>query len=271
MNINGVSNSQWGYAVNNKKNAGVSGGRSEATFEEQIAKLNPGDGAASSKTSAVPNAPATLSGEDYLKFYQDHSGMNTVQSEKAAEHKALIASLGGTDGEKSNVDFQKVRERMSASSKAVLDSIQNGEEVSYESWQGLLSELKNIGTINQTDYSAASTCGTEVCIGYTDASGNFVPFEGAVNVSVDGRGNVVPYQWDETITNISTWEAWTSGMDDPLEYLDQWIERYTEWRNSMAEKTNEDGSAKYENLDLIDNQITSLTNVANVIRGLITE
>lgn len=277
---NNITNPLRGNELRDRKNVKTDG--VAPSFEAQITRQSAGDTTSASNAAAnLPATSAAISGEEYLKLYQESAAANSPEAKSATEHKALIAaadnavqSAGASTKSETltAAEKQSVLDHLAATPyDGVLDQIKNGEDVSYEDWQGLLSELKNADAIDKADYDAASVCGNEVCIGYADENGNFVPFEGAVNFSVDGNGRATAYHWGEDIPNISTWSSWTDGTNDPLDYLDEWIERYTEWRDRMAAQKNDDGSAKYENLDPISKQITSLTNVANVIRGLISE
>jgi len=254
-----------------------------SSFEARITRQGT-DKPATTSTAASDflATSATMPGDEYLQLYRESAAANSSEARRAAEHKALIAAAD--DAAFENVGVGAEVEKLTTAEKqsaiehlattpydSVLEQIKNGADVSYEDWQGLLSELNKAGAIDRSDYDAARVCGNNICIGYVDGNGVFVPFEGAVNFSVDGNGRAIAYHWGEDIPNISTWNSWTDGANDPLDYLDKWIERYTEWRDRMAAQKNDDGSAKYENLDPISQQITSLTNVANVIRGLIAE
>ena len=110
----------------------------------------------------------------------------------------------------------------------VLAQMKNGGKVSHGEWQGLLSALRDAGTISQHDYHTASNCGTLVCIGYMGEDGVFHPYVNTVTGFVDQRGNVIHYSPDENAPRIDDLAAWLDGYNDPLKYLDDWIENYRE-------------------------------------------
>ena len=153
----------------------------------------------------------------------------------------------------------------------VLAKMKNGGRVSHEEWQGLLSALRDTGAISSDEYIVASSYGTVIPIGYDDENGVFHPYANTVNVFVDGKGNVTHYPFDENAPRIDDLASWFEGYNDPLKYLDDWIENYREWHDYMAEQTNDDGTPKYGRLDLIQNRINSASNVAQVIRELMEE
>lgn len=244
------------------------------TFEKEIIKLD-------RQQSSVQMCPhnntedvsAALSGEDYLALYRRSAAS---QSQSAMEHAALIRTKEDTVSTTTNAvsenENQSIIDQLSQMGYTrVLAQMKNGIKIPHGEWQGLLSALRDAGAISQHDYHMASNCGSEVCIGYMGEDGVFHPYENTVNITVDGKGNITHYSFDEDSPRIDDLAAWLDGYNDPLKYLDDWIENYREWHDYMAEQTNDDGTPKYGRLDLIQNRINSASNVAQVIRALMEE
>ena len=244
------------------------------TFEKEIIKLDRQQNSVqnSFQNNTVEASPA-LSGEDYLALYRRSA---ESQNQSAMEHAALIRTKEDTVSTTTNaVSESKNQSTIDQLSQMgytkVLAKMKNGGWVSHGEWQGLLSALRDAGAISQHDYHMASNCGSEVCIGYMGEDGVFHPYENTVNITVDGKGNITHYSFDEDSPRIDDLAAWLDGYNDPLKYLDDWIENYREWHDYMAEQTNDDGTPKYGKLDLIQNDTDSYSNVARVIRELMAE
>ena len=261
-----------GHGLNNRKN--VTNSSTKATFENEVLRLgktqSPTQNSPQSKTVDVT---ATMSGEDYLKLYRCSTA---AQNQSAVEHAALIRTKEDTVSITTNaVSESKNQSTIDQLSQMgctkVLAKMKNGGRVSHEEWQGLLSALRDAGAISSDEYIVASSYGTMIPIGYDDENGVFHPYANTVNVFVDGKGNVTHYPFDENAPRIDDLASWFEGYNDPLKYLDDWIENYREWHDYMAEQTNDDGTPKYGRLDLIQNDINSASNVAQVIRELMEE
>lgn len=263
---------QMGHGLYSRKN--VVNSSTTTTFEKEVLQRD-------RQQSFVQNCPqnntedvsAALSGEDYLALYRCSAAS---QNQSAEDHAALIRTkedaISTTMDAISEPQNQSTIDQLSQMGYTkVLAQIKNGGMVSHSEWQGLLSALCGTGAISQHDYRVASNCGSEVCIGYMGEDGVFHPYENTVNVTVDGKGNVTHYSFDEDSPRIDDLAAWLDGYNDPLKYLDEWIENYQEWHDYMAEQTNDDGTPKYEKLNLIQNDIDSYSNVARVIRELMEE
>ena len=263
---------QMGRRWYNRKN--VVNSSNGTTFETGIQTLDRQQSSAQNcpKNNTAEGSPA-LSSEDYLALYRRSAAS---QNQSAMEHAALIrtkedAISTAMDAISEPQNQSTIDQLSQMGYTKVLAQIKNGGMVSHSEWQGLLSALCGTGAISQHDYYVASNCGSEVCIGYMGEDGVFHPYENTVNVTVDGKGNVTHYSFDEDSPRIDDLAAWLDGYNDPLKYLDEWIENYQEWHDYMAEQTNDDGTPKYEKLNLIQNDIDSYSNVARVIRNLMAE
>ena len=261
-----------GHGLNNRKD--VTNSSTKATFENEVLRLgknqNPTQHSPQSKTVDVT---ATMSGEDYLKLYRCST---SAQNQSAVEHAALIRTKEDTaptttSAVSENKNQSTIDQLSQTGYTQVLSKMKNGGRVSHEEWQGLLSALRDTGAISSDEYIVASSYGTVIPIGYDDENGVFHPYANTVNVFVDGKGNVTHYPFDENAPRIDDLASWFEGYNDPLKYLDDWIENYREWHDYMADQTNDDGTPKYGRLDLIQNDINSASNVARVIRELMEE
>lgn len=261
-----------GHGLNNRKD--VTNSSTKATFENEVLRLgktqSPTQNSPQSKTVDVA---ATMSGEDYLKLYRCST---SAQNQSAVEHAALIRTKEDTaptttSAVSENKNQSTIDQLSQTGYTKVLSKMKNGGRVSHEEWQGLLSALRDTGAISSDEYIVASNYGKVIPIGYDDENGVFHPYANTVNVFVDGKGNVTHYPFDENAPRIDDLASWFEGYNDPLKYLDDWIENYREWHDYMAEQTNDDGTPKYGRLDLIQNDINSASNVARVIRELMEE
>ena len=272
MRIGNTTTVLIGYGLNNRKN--VATDAASVTFENELYYLGRDQSTVQNSTHTnVANVFPTLSCEDYLALYRRSAAS---QSQSAMEHAALIRTKEDTVSTTTNAvsenKNQSIIDQLSQMGYTkVLAQIKNGGMVSHGEWQGLLSALRDAGAISQHDYHMASNCGSEVCIGYMGEDGVFHPYENTVNITVDGKGNITHYSFDEDSPRIDDLAAWLDGYNDPLKYLDDWIENYREWHDYMAEQTNDDGTPKYGKLDLIQNDIDSYSNVVRVIRELMAE
>ena len=258
-----------GHGLNNRKD--VTNSSTKATFENEVLRLgknqNPTQHSPQSKTVDVA---ATMSGEDYLKLYRCSTA---AQNQSAVERAALIRTKEDTaptttSAVSENKNQSTIDQLSQTGYTQVLSKMKNGVRVSHEEWQGLLSALRDTGAISSDEYIVASSYGTMIPIGYDDENGVFHPYANTVNVFVDVKGNVTHYPFDENAPRIDDLASWFEGYNDPLKYLDDWIENYREWHDYMADQTNDDGTPKYGRLDLIQNDINSASNVAQVIREL---
>lgn len=226
-----------------------------------------------SPKSNTVNVTTVMSGEDYLKLYRCST---SAQNQNAVERAALIRTKEDTaptttSAVSENKNQSTIDQLSQTGYTQVLSKMKNGGRVSHEEWQGLLSALRDTGAISSDEYIVASSYGTMIPIGYDDENGVFHPYANTVNVFVDVKGNVTHYPFDENAPRIDDLASWFEGYNDPLKYLDDWIENYREWHDYMAEQTNDDGTPKYGRLDLIQNDINSASNVARVIRELMEE
>ena len=244
------------------------------SFENEVLNLGekqyPTQHSPKSNTVDVTTA---MSGEDYLKLYRCSTA---AQNQSAVEHAALIRTKEDTapttTSAVSENKNQSIIDQLSQTGYTkVLSKMKNGGRVSHEEWQGLLSALRDTGAISSDEYIVASSYGTVIPIGYDDENGVFHPYANTVNVFVDGKGNVTHYPFDENAPRIDDLASWFEGYNDPLKYLDDWIENYREWHDYMADQTNDDGTPKYGRLDWIQNDMNSASNVARVIRELMEE
>ena len=261
-----------GQGLNNRKD--VTNSSANATFENEFLRLgkkqNPTQHCSKSNTVDVT---AAMSGEDYLKLYRCSTA---AQNQSAVEHAALIRTKEDTaptttSAVSENKNQSTIDQLSQTGYTQVLSKMKNGGRVSHEEWQGLLSALRDTGAISSDEYIVASSYGTMIPIGYDDENGVFHPYANTVNVFVDVKGNVTHYPFDENAPRIDDLASWFEGYNDPLKYLDDWIENYREWHDYMAEQTNDDGTPKYGRLDLIQNDMNSASNVARVIRELMEE
>lgn len=261
-----------GHGLNNQKN--VTNSSTKATFENEVLRLgktqSPTQNRPQSKTVDVA---ATMSGEDYLKLYRCST---SAQNQSAVEHAALIRTKEDTASTTTNAvsenKNQSIIDQLSQMGYTrVLAQMKNGIKIPHSEWKGLLSALRDTGAISDQDYRVTADFGGGIPIGYDDEDGVFHPYVNTVNVFVDGDGNVTHYPFDENAPRINDLASWFEGYNDPLKYLDDWIENYREWHDYMAEQTNDDGTPKYEGLDLIQNRINSASNVAQVIRELMEQ
>ena len=261
-----------GHGLNDRKD--VTNSSTKATFENEVLRLgktqSPTQNSPQSKTVDVA---ATMSGEDYLKLYRCST---SAQNQSAVEHAALIRTKEDTaptttSAVSENKNQSTIDQLSQTGYTQVLSKMKNGGRVSHEEWQGLLSALRDTGAISSDEYIVASSYGTVIPIGYDDENGVFHPYANTVNVFVDGKGNVTHYPFDENAPRIDDLASWFEGYNDPLKYMDDWIENYREWHDYMADQTNDDGTPKYGRLDLIQNDINSASNVAQVIRELMEE
>lgn len=244
------------------------------SFENEV--LNLGEKQYSTQHSPKSNTvdvTTAMSGEDYLKLYRCSTA---AQNQSAVEHAALIRTKEDTaptttSAVSENKNQSTIDQLSQTGYTQVLSKMKNGGRVSHEEWQGLLSALRDTGAISSDEYIVASSYGTVIPIGYDDENGVFHPYANTVNVFVDGKGNVTHYPFDENAPRIDDLASWFEGYNDPLKYLDDWIENYREWHDYMADQTNDDGTPKYGRLDLIQNDINSASNVARVIRELMEE
>ena len=244
------------------------------SFENEV--LNLGRDQSPAQHSPQTNAAdvsTTMSGEDYLKLYRCST---SAQNQSAVERAALIRTkedaVSTTTNAVSENKNQSIIDQLSQTGYTqVLSKMKNDGRVSHEEWQGLLSALRDTGAISSDEYIVASSYGTMIPIGYDDENGVFHPYANTVNVFVDVKGDVTHYPFDENAPRIDDLASWFEGYNDPLKYLDDWIENYREWHDYMAEQTNDDGTPKYGRLDLIQNDINSASNVAQVIRELMEE
>ena len=258
-----------GHGLNNRKD--VTNSSTKATFENEVLRLgknqNPTQHSPQSKTVDVDTA---MSGEDYLELYRCST---SAQNQSAVEHAALIRTkedaVSTTKSAVSENKNQSIIDQLSQMGYTrVLAQMKNGIKIPHSEWKGLLSALRDAGAISSAEYIVASSYGELVPIGYNDENGVFHPYANTVNVFVDVKGNVTHYPFDENAPRIDDLASWFEGYNDPLKYLDDWIENYREWHDYMAEQTNDDGTPKYGRLDLIQNRINSASNVAQVIREL---
>ena len=263
---------QMGQGLYSRKN--VVNSSTGTTFEKEILKLDRQQSSAQNcpQNNTAEVSPA-LSGEDYLALYRCSAAS---QNQSAMEHAALIRTKEDTVSTTTNaVSENKNQSTIDQLSQTgytkVLSKMKNGGWVSHGEWQGLLSALRDAGAISSDEYLVASSYGTVVPIGYDDENGVFHPYANTVNVFVDVKGNVTHYPFDENAPRIDDLASWLDGYNDPLKYLDDWIENYREWHDYMADQTNDDGTPKYGRLDLIQNDINSASNVARVIRELMEE
>ena len=244
------------------------------SFENEVLNLgerqNPTQHSPKSNTV---NVTTVMSGEDYLKLYRCST---SAQNQSAVERAALIRTKEDTaptttSAVSENKNQSTIDQLSQTGYTQVLSKMKNGGRVSHEEWQGLLSALRDTGAISSDEYIVASSYGTMIPIGYDDENGVFHPYANTVNVFVDVKGNVTHYSFDENAPRIDDLASWFEGYNDPLKYLDDWIENYREWHDYMAEQTNDDGTPKYGRLDLIQNDINSASNVAQVIRELMEQ
>lgn len=244
------------------------------SFENEV--LNLGRNQSPAQHSPQTNAAdvsTTMSGEDYLKIYRCSTA---AQNQSAVEHAALIRTKEDTVSTTTNAvsenENQSIIDQLSQMGYTrVLAQMKNGIKIPHSEWKGLLSALRDAGAISDQDYRITADFGGGIPIGYDDENGVFHPYVNTVNVFVDGKGNVTHYPFDENAPRIDDLVSWFEGYNDPLKYLDDWIENYREWHDYMAEQTNDDGTPKYGRLDLIQNRIDSASNVAQVIRELMEE
>ena len=261
-----------GHGLNNRKD--VTNSSTKATFENEVLRLgeNKNPTQHSPKSNTV-NVTTVMSGEDYLKLYRCST---SAQNQSAVERAALIRTKEDTaptttSAVSENKNQSTIDQLSQTGYTQVLSKMKNGVRVSHEEWQGLLSALRDTGAISSDEYIVASSYGTMIPIGYDDENGVFHPYANTVNVFVDVKGNVTHYPFDENAPRIDDLASWFEGYNDPLKYLDDWIENYREWHDYMADQTNDDGTPKYGRLDLIQNDINSASNVAQVIRELMEQ
>ena len=272
MRIGNTTTVLIGYGLNNRKN--VATDSASVTFENELYYLGRDQSTVQNSTHTnVANVFPTLSCEDYLALYRRSAAS---QSQSAMEHAALIRTKEDTVSTTTNAvsenKNQSIIDQLSQMGYTkVLSKMRNGGWVSHGEWQGLLSALRDAGAISDQDYRITADFGGGIPIGYDDENGVFHPYVNTVNVFVDGKGNVTHYPFDENAPRIDDLVSWFEGYNDPLKYLDDWIENYREWHDYMAEQTNDDGTPKYGRLDLIQNRIDSASNVARVIRELMEE
>lgn len=100
-----------GYELRSKKNAGSEG--TSQSFGAEITQQNTSaqSSAGTTATAVVPNASASISGEEYLKLYQESAAANSPEAKSAAEHKALRAASDST-GVESTASETKVAKPM---------------------------------------------------------------------------------------------------------------------------------------------------------------
>ena len=261
-----------GHGLNNRKT--VANGSANASFANEVLNLgekqSPTQNRPQSKTADVSTA---MSGEDYLKLYRCSTA---AQNQSVIEHAALIrtkedAISTRTDAISENKNQSIIAQLSQTGYTKVLAQMKNGIKIPHSEWKGLLSALRDAGAISDQDYRVTLDFGVGIPIGYDDENGVFHPYVNTVNVFVDGKGNVTHYPFDENAPRINDLAYWLDGYNDPLKYLDNWIENYREWHDYMAGQTNGDGTPKYGRLDLIQNRIDSASNVAQVIRELMEE
>lgn len=244
------------------------------TFEKEIIKLDRQQNSVqNSFQNNTVEASLALSGEDYLALYRRSAAS---QNQSAMEHAALIRTKEDTVSTTTNAvsenKNQSIIDQLSQMGYTrVLAQMKNGIKIPHSEWKGLLSALRDAGAISDQDYRATLDFGVGIPIGYDDENGVFHPYVNTVNVFVDGKGNVTHYPFDENAPRIDDLAYWLDGYNDPLKYLDEWIENYQEWHDYMAGQTNGDGTPKYGRLDLIQNDINSASNVSQVIRELMEE
>ena len=271
----GNSNStaaQMGQGLYSRKNVATSS--ASATFENNVLQLDRQQKSVqnSFQNNTAEVSPA-LSGEDYLALYRRSAAS---QNQSAMERAALIRTKEDTapttTSAVSENENQSIIDQLSQMGYTrVLAQMKNGIKIPHSEWKGLLSALRDAGAISDQDYRITADFGGGIPIGYDDENGVFHPYVNTVNVFVDGKGNVTHYPFDENAPRIDDLASWFEGYNDPLKYLDDWIENYREWHDYMAEQTNDDGTPKYGRLDLIQNRIDSASNVAQVIRELMEE
>ena len=263
---------QMGHGLYSRKN--VANSSTTTTFKNEVLQLDRQQSSAQNcpQNNTAEVSPA-LSGEDYLALYR-HSAAS--QNQSAMEHAALIRTKEDTVSTTTNAvsenENQSIIDQLSQMGYTrVLAQMKNGIKIPHSEWKGLLSALRDAGAISDQDYRITADFGGGIPIGYDDENGVFHPYINTVNVFVDGKGNVTHYPFDENAPRIDDLVSWFEGYNDPLKYLDDWIENYREWHDYMAEQTNDDGTPKYGRLDLIQNRIDSASNVAQVIRELMEE
>lgn len=130
----------------------------------------------------------------------------------------------------------------------IVEKLQAGDEISYTDFRVLLRELNQIGAITADEYDAALACRDKIPEGYTDEDGNTVTYEGA--------------------DRFDAANTWTSGSDDPIEYLESWIDMVTGWYGELSEMKNEDGTPKYSDLSPIDQYLDNISEVARRMKEL---
>ena len=263
---------QMGQGLYSRKNVATSS--ASATFENNVLQLDRQQNSVqnSFQNNTADVSPA-LSGEDYLALYRRSAAS---QNQSAMEHAALIRTKEDTVSTTTNAvsenKNQSIIDQLSQMGYTrVLAQMKNGINIPHSEWKGLLSALRDAGAISDQDYRITADFGGGIPIGYDDENGVFHPYVNTVNVFVDGKGNVTHYPFDENAPRIDDLASWFEGYNDPLKYLDDWIENYREWHDYMADQTNDDGTPKYGRLDLIQNRIDSASNVAQVIRELMEE
>ena len=147
MNISGVLNPLRKYDMSSREIAKTASGKS--SFEEQIIWQSVG-GTASSTTSSIvaglPDMFAVMSGEEYLKLQQESADANSPETKSIGEHRALMevannTAIVGTPA----TEPQEILERLSDPSKATLDAMKAGKDVSKARWTALCKEIPAYG------------------------------------------------------------------------------------------------------------------------------
>lgn len=261
MNISGILNPLRRYDISSRDMAKTA--RGKASFEEQIARQSTGDTASASTSTAaadLPDASVTISGEEYLKLYQESATANSAEVKSAAEHKALITAADNAAFENTPVtESEEILDRLSDSARATLEDIKADKEVSREEWSGLLEELRDMGAISDTELGY--TRGFRIIpLGYTDKNGVFVkyddPFSEARLLQLAGletsEDAVVDWNWN----------------NDPLAFLDDWIAELTEWRDDLSRERSASGAPKYDDFSPIDDQVAACTKVSELVKDL---
>lgn len=229
----------------------------KASFEEQIARQSVGDtasGSASTGTAAdLPDASVTMSGEEYLKLYQESATANSAEARSASEHKALIAAVDDATFERSPVtEPQEIVDRLSDSARATLEAIKAGRDVSKEQWTALCKEMNDMGAITEDEFNSVRADIQFVPAGY-----------GPHPVMVQELKAM--YARSQGI-HVDT-EMWTG---DPFEYLTSWATLMDGWQKMLVTQRDSNGAQKYTDLSPIRDQVNSCQKVSDLVKDLLT-
>lgn len=257
-----IANPLRGHDLRGRKSAKTEG--AAPSFDEQITRQSVGDTASASTSAAVhlPAASVSISGEEYLRLQQESAAANNAEVRSAAEHKALIAATDNAAFENTSVnattdapvtDPQEIVDRLSDSSRATLEAMKAGRDVSKSQWTMLCKEMKDMGAITEDDFNSVRTDIQIVPAGY-----ELHPVMVRELKAMYARSQGI---YVET-------EMWTG---DPFEYLTSWQDLMDEWQDMLVTIRDENGARKYTDFSPIREQVNSCQKVSELVKNLIEE